>query len=331
MESTDHHVCGSERPRASATTSQTGGPEGEVRHEERADPAQDCADESIAESTATATEFDTSSTCIECGADSFARGDAGEWFCEVCGAVHTAAELEFTEPGWKPQDQRRVGPASSVTRVSVGTCIGTHDGSSERWTQYNKRLSAERQTLHRGLKEVRALAAALETPGTATERAAYLFRRAADDGLLVGRSIEAVAAGALHAAARENETPVPLGIIEDATTANRNSIMSSFSTLIQAFNLRVKPPRPATFVGRIATAASLPDVTLKHGRTIVREFEDAGHHVGQSPPGVAAACLYAAAREQDTGVTQEQLAAAASVSTVTVSRQWQQVSDFLNE
>lgn len=149
------------------------------------------------------------STCTECGDRSFTRSGAGEWYCEGCGAVHTRTELAFSEPGWTPREERRTGPAASVSRLNVGSKVGASESRTPTWAKYNDRLSHENQTLRHGLRELRALSNALEASESLTDQASHRFRRAADAGLLVGQSLEAMAAGCIHVTAREHHVPSP--------------------------------------------------------------------------------------------------------------------------
>lgn len=276
--------------------------------------------------------FDTSSTCIECGDQSFTRSDAGEWYCEVCGVVHTRTELEFSDPGWISRDERRTGPAKSIARVSVGTRIGDSGGAGESfWAQHNKRLSHENQTLRHGLRELRALANGLETTESLTRRAAYLFRRVADEGLLVGHSLEAMAAACIHATAREHHVPFPLDQIADASPVAIDDIKSAVSKLLREFDLQVAPPLPTAFIARFASEAGLSSDVRQRGLQLSYALIEDGAHVGQSPTGVAAAALYGAAKECGVDVTQDDLASVAFVSVVTLSRQWQTVRTYLED
>lgn len=279
-----------------------------------------------------ATGFDTTRTCIECGARSFSRSDRGEWYCDACGVVHTTTELEFTEPGWTPRDQRRTGPAATVSRVSVGTSIGRlENGSTPSWAVYNERLTYEQRTLSEGLRELRAVATALEATDDVTEQAAYLFRRVADEGLLVGHSMEAMAAACLHAAARENRAPFPLKHVEEASPVECARIKSAYSKLVREFELEVAPPSPGAFVSRFASDADLSTEVWRRATELIELLVADGKHVGQSPTGVAAATLYGAAKELGEEITQEELASVAYVSVVTLSRQWQTVKPYTDE
>jgi len=287
-------------------------------------PSISDAEESPAE------DFDTASSCVECGEQSFRRTNAGEWYCSACGVVHTGTELEFSEPKWTPQEERRTGPAASVSRVSVGTKIGDDSASEAFWTQYNKRLSNENQTLRHGLRELRAQANALEATESLTEQAAHLFRRAADDGLLVGHSLEAMAAACIHVTARENHVPFPLKQIADVSPVPLGDVKSVVSKLLREYDLQVAPPLPTAFIARFASDAGLSNETRRLAYGITDAAIEDGVHVGQSPTGVAAAALYGAAKECGDNITQEALASVAFVSVVTLSRQWQTIKEYLD-
>lgn len=276
-----------------------------------------------------AESFDTASTCTECGDRSFTRSGAGEWYCEGCGAVHTRTELEYSEPGWTPSEERRTGPAGSVSRLTVGSKVGATGSRTPTWAKYNDRLSHENQTLRHGLRELRALSNTLEATESLTDQASYLFRRAADTGLLVGQSLEAMAAACIHVTAREHHVPFPLDAIADSSPVGLTDIKGAVSKLLREFDLQVAPPLPTAFVPRFASEAGLSDPVRERALEISEALIEEQVHVGQSPTGVAAAALYAAAKEHEESVTQDELASVAYVSVVTLSRQWQTVQDAI--
>lgn len=278
-----------------------------------------------------ANEFDTSAACTECGEQAFTRSAASEWYCDACGAVHTRTELEFSEPGWTHREERRTGPAASPSRVSVGTMIGDGKGAGTGfWARYNNRLDHSDQTLRHGLRELRALTTSLEASDSLTEQAAYRFRRVADDGLLVGHSLESMAAACVHVTAREDSNPFPLKQIAEMSPVSVGDIRSAVSKLVQEYALQVAPPLPTAFIARFASDAGLPmDVRRRADKLAEAVIED-GAHVGQSPTGVAAATLYGAAKECGVEVTQSELSSVAYVSVVTLSRQWQTVQTYLD-
>lgn len=238
--------------------------------------------------------------------------------------------VEFTEPGWRPPTERRTGPAATIDRLSVGTIIGQTNGRKPSWAKYNDRLNHEQRTLRHGLKEVRALSTALEASRTVTDQAAYLLRRASSEGLLVGHSLEAMAAACLHAAARDAGTPFPLAHIADQSVTDKSSITSAFHKVVRELELPIAPPRPSEFVPRIASDVDMSISIRERALEILDQLVGDGAHVGQSPAGVAAAALYGASRVLGETATQAELADAAYVSVVTLSRQWQTVEEYVS-
>ncbi|MFC6720290.1 transcription initiation factor IIB family protein [Natrialbaceae archaeon GCM10025896] len=276
--------------------------------------------------------FDTSEGCIECGESAFAKSAVGEWYCRKCGTIHSDSEIEFTEPGWRPRNERRTGAAGPVSQVTVGTKIEySNNHAGGRWARHNNRLRHDKETLRHGLKEIRAVAAGLEATSTTTKQAAHLYRRAADNGHLIGQSIEAMAAACVHAVARKNNIPFPLDQVVEVSPVTSSDIRSAYGKLAHELKISLAPPTPIDFIERVGTEADLSQPVRRRAREIAVKLVDNQAHVGQSPTGVAAAMLYGAAQEYNVEITQEELAKAAWVSPVTLSRQWQTVRECLND
>jgi transcription initiation factor TFIIB len=269
---------------------------------------------------------------VECGGEDFEQSTTGEWYCAACGVVHSSSEVKFDEPGWTPWEERRTAQAGNPSRLAVGTVVGDVNGASTpRWAQYNKRLRHDRETLRHGLRELRAVSAALEASDSLTEQAATLFRRASEEGLLVGQSLEAMAAACVHATARERQRPFPIKQVAAVSPVECDAVRSAFSKLVREFELRVAPPLPTAFVPRFASEVGLSQEARRRAHQLLEAVVNDDAHVGQSPTGVAAAALYGAAKECGESVTQEELAEVAHVSVVTLSRQWQTVKEYTQE
>lgn len=217
-----------------------------------------------------------------------------------------------------------------MTQISVGTKIGDSGGTTPFWAQYNNRLNHEKQTLRHGLREVRALATALEATESLTEQGAYLFRRVAKDGELVGYSFEAMAAACIHVTARENHVPFPLEQIADASPVPLDDVKSGISKLLREYDLQVAPPLPMAFIQRFASEVGLSAEVRRCAHRIAEAAVEDGAHVGQSPTGFAAAVLYGSTKECDVDITQDELASVSFVSVVTISRQWQTVENYVD-
>ena len=78
------------------------------------------------------------------------------------------------------------------------------------------------------------------------------------------------------------------------------------------------PVDPAEFLPRFASELNLPTRIEGRARELCAELRGTGHFAGRNPCGVAAGCLYAAAREANYPLTQKRVAEAADVTPVTV-------------
>ncbi len=276
--------------------------------------------------------FDTEIPCTECGAEEYTRSESGEWYCEECGAVQSRGDVEQRKPGWTNQEERRLGPSTGPSDIQIGSSVGAPwSNEGGRWAKYNERLSYRNKRLLDSLKEIKALVSALELTGTTCDEAGALFRKTAEAGLLKGRSVEAVTAACVYIAARQNSEPLTFSWLADVSPVSESEISNTYRKLLTEFELEMNVPVPAEFVDRIGSDASLP-VSVRHrAREMLEKVAEAGEHIGQSPPGMAAAALYGAAMESEIGITQEDIAECASVSVVTLSRQWQTIKSSITE
>lgn len=258
----------------------------------------------------------------QCGTTHATGSHAGELYCPDCGTLLTDTRVEFTEPDWRPPAERRTGPSAAVSRVAVGTVVGAQVNQlSPRWATLNERLGATTATLRHGPRELRALGAALDAPEPVVEQSVFLFRRATDCGMLVGHSLEGVAAACIHATARTDRRPFPLGQVVDVSPVSQKKIKAAYSKLVREFELGVAPPLPREFITRFVSEAGLSQTVHRRARLLSEQLREDGIHIGQSPPGFAAAVVYRAAKECGEEITQKQLASVAYVSVITVSRQ----------
>ena len=71
------------------------------------------------------------------------------------------------------------------------------------------------------------------------EKAAYIYRKALEKGLVRGSSISALIASALYAACRDTETPRTLKDIGQASNIKRKDIARCYRLLLRELNLKM--------------------------------------------------------------------------------------------
>ena len=76
-----------------------------------------------------------------------------------------------------------------------------------RWNERFRTRNSKERNLKQALGEIDRMASALGLPENVREMASVIYRRALNDDLLPGRSIEGVATAALYASARQTGTP----------------------------------------------------------------------------------------------------------------------------
>ncbi|WP_235019766.1 transcription initiation factor IIB family protein [Natrialba sp. INN-245] len=170
----------------------------------------------------------------------------------------------------------------------------------------------------RALSEVRRLISALELPDTLCEQACMLFRRAQGADLCQGRSLEGVAAASVYAVCRCNGLGRCLEEISQLATCEQSDLECTYSALNTELELPTTIPRPQNALPRLAATLEVPDEIRHRALGLATLAEDAGVTSGRRPRGFAATCLYRASHEFGYGLSQQEVADSANVSTSTV-------------
>ncbi len=150
------------------------------------------------------------------------------------------------------------------------------------------------------------------------ENAAYIYRKAMDKNLVRGRTITALMASTLYAACRNAETPRTLKEIADATNLKKGSIADIYRVLVKELDLRIPVVDPAQCVAKIASKIKISEKTKRYAIKIIRKAQQEGISAGKDPMGIAAAALYLGCVKTGEFHSQEKLAIAANITTVTV-------------
>ncbi|MEM0030648.1 MAG: hypothetical protein QXN32_07005, partial [Candidatus Nitrosocaldus sp.] len=154
------------------------------------------------------------------------------------------------------------------------------------------------------------------------EKAAYIYRKALEKGLVRGRSISALVAAALYAACRDTETPRTLKDIANASNIKKKDIARCYRLLIRELDLQMPVVDPIKCVSRIASKAGLTEKTKRTAIEILKRAEEAKISAGKDPMGLAAAALYVACVMHGENKTQKDVAEAAGVTEVTIRNRY---------
>jgi transcription initiation factor TFIIB len=267
-----------------------------------------------------------------------------ETVCDDCGLVIDAEKID-RGPQWTVDEagnakDRHVGSPNTVERHDrgIGTKIGhaangtgTMDGRMRSQVRRMRRehrrakfdSKAERNRM-KGLVEIRRMAGALGVPKSVRAQACRLFRTAQDEGLLPGRSIEAIAAGCVYAVCRMNEQPRTIAEVASVAVVSAGRIENGYAVCNRELGLPVPPMEPEAYLPRVAAAVEADRRTKRRARKLLERTESATNE-GVHPGGVAAGALYLAGRRTGAHLTQDELASAADVSKATVRARFKEL------
>ena len=286
--------------------------------------------------------------CPECGGKLKADAEHGETVCSECGLVVEEGEID-RGPEWRAFDaadrdeKSRVGaPTTNMMHdKGLSTNIGWQDkdayGKSlstrqrqkmQRLRTWNERFrtrDSKERNLKQALGEIDRMSSALGLPDNVRETASVIYRRALDEDLLPGRSIEGVATATVYAAARQAGVPRSLDEVRSVSRIDRMELTRTYRYIIRELNLEVAPADPESYVPRFASDLDLSDEAEVRARKLIDAAREDGRLSGKSPVGLAAASVYAAALLTNEKVTQSEVSEVANISEVTIRNRYKEL------
>ncbi|QZA88845.1 transcription initiation factor IIB [Salinarchaeum sp. IM2453] len=291
---------------------------------------------------------DADVACPECGGTVINDEEHGESVCSECGLVVETDEIDHG-PEWrafnaKEKDEKsRVGAPTTNTMHDKGlsTNIDWRDkdaygnalGSRQRekmqrlrkWNERFRTRDSKERNLKQALGEIDRMASALGLPDNVRETASVIYRRALEEDLLPGRSIEGVSTSCVYAAARQAGVPRSLDEIADVSRVEKHEIARTYRYVVRELGLEVKPADPESYVPRFASDLELSDEAEHRARMLLQNAKDKGIHSGKSPVGLAAAAVYAASLLTNEKTTQAEVSEVADISEVTIRNRYHEL------
>ncbi len=240
----------------------------------------------------------------------------------------------------KGADRTRTGSPTSITYKDMGlsTMVGrsNRDASGKpfaspmrstmerlrKWDNRAPAFGSTEKNLSVALRELDKMGDKLGVSQAVKERAAYIYRKALERGLLRGRSIVGIAAASLYAAFRDTETPRTLKDIAAVENLSKKAVARDYRILLREMNLSMPVADAAKNVTRIASRVGLSERVARKAIEIVRMTEEREISAGKAPMGLAASALYLAGVIEGEVKTQKEIAEAAGVTEVTVRNRY---------
>jgi transcription initiation factor TFIIB len=302
----------------------------------------------VGERDAEQAETEELESCPDCDGRLVVDESQGERHCEDCGRIVEADTFD-RGPEWRAFTQRekeqksRVGAPETQLLHDKGlsTQIGWRDedargnslsGRKRRqiqrlrtWNERYRATDSRDRNLRQALGEIDRMASALGLPTSVRETASVMYRRALEEDLLPGRSIEGVATAALYTAARLDGVARSLDEMVVVSRVDELELQRTYSYVSRELGLEVPPTHPREYIGRFASGLDCTDETERKARELVEAAVEEGVHSGKHPVGIAASALYGAGQLTGEEMTQNEVSDVANVSKVTIRNRYREV------
>ncbi|MFC7059556.1 transcription initiation factor IIB [Halovenus salina] len=293
-------------------------------------------------------QADSTVSCPECSGKLVQDDEHGETVCTDCGLVVEEGSVD-RGPEWRAFDSQekdkksRVGaPTTNMMhdkglstnidwrdKDAYGNALGAKQRKKmqrlRKWNERFRTRDSKERNLKQALGEIDRMASALGLPENVRETASVIYRRALDENLLPGRSIEGVSTASVYAAARQAGVPRSLDEITDVSRVEKSEIARTYRYVVRELGLEVQPADPESYVPRFVSSLGLSEEAERRARELLQNAKEQGVHSGKSPVGLAAAAVYAAALLTNEKTTQAAVSEVADISEVTIRNRYHEL------
>jgi len=234
----------------------------------------------------------------------------------------------------------RVGMSTSLARHDMGlsTIIGRtdRDASGQKidaamrttmdrlrfWDYRTQIRSATDRNLRNAFFKLDILKDRLGLSDSVVEKAAYIYRKTQERGLVRGRTISGVLAAAIYIACREMGISRTLKDIAAYSDVKLKEVAKSYRLLCIELDLKVPIVDPMKYIAKVANKANLSEKTKRQAAEIMNNITKREISAGKNPMGLAASVLYMSSLKTGENITQGHLSDAAGVTEVTLRNRY---------
>jgi transcription initiation factor TFIIB len=287
---------------------------------------------------------------IRCCENPFIESRDGNEICINCGLIfertfvgnerraYTVEEIQSrrrTEPRWRDFGPRTMLPNTKTD--SKGKSIGAKEQAlfSRLSKIQNSLISSIERNFWEAKPKLKMLTSKLNIPEYIAETAWKIYSIVAKKKLTMGRSINGFIAGSLYASIRVHDFPRLLDEVCEASLTPRRTVHRSLAMIIREvlpeLNLRYQPITAESLVFRFGNELDLPIQIQKNAINMLKDASKNGlKRTGKDPKGLAAACIYIAAKNASVRKTQSKVADVAKITEVTLRSRAKQIKSKLS-
>jgi transcription initiation factor TFIIB len=243
--------------------------------------------------------------------------ETSELICSNCGMVVSSEMAQEPRAEWHHFDSNsannnriRTGTPTSLARHDMGlsTIIGKTDrdytgnriATSIKPTIDRLRIldfrtqlySATDRSLRKAFAELDTLKDKMSLPSSVVEKAAYIYRKAQERGLVRGRTISAMLAASIYISCREIGVGKTLKEISEGSNVKLKTLSQSYRILLTELDIKIPILDPMRCIAKVANKMKLNERITRQAMDIMHEAIKKEATAGKDPMGLAAAVLY---------------------------------------
>ena len=278
---------------------------------------------------------------------------SGEIICSSCGAVISDKVQDISRPerrSFNIEEENvthRTGVPTSIAFADMGlsTVIGKHDVDAtgrpldaqmrvrmqrlRMWDLRTHSHSPADRSIMKAFNELSMLKDKLALSNAVVEKAAYIYRKIQERGLIRGRTISGIMAAAVYIACREIGTPYTLRDIAAVDNIRRKDIARNYRKMASELDLKFPNVDPMKCISKVANKANLTENTKRQAISIMKEVLENQISAGKDPMGLAASVLYLSCLKTGEDRTQAHIAKASGVTEVTLRTRYKELKNKL--
>lgn len=272
--------------------------------------------------------------------------DLGEIFCGHCGFVFNE---KLENLGYESsimnnnKDTRRTGIPTTLSRNDFGlsTIIGSENKdvhgkpipNSTFSTIKRIRIQDNRSQLGThsdsnfkiAFEFLDGIQDKLDVSDSVKETAAYIYRKAVEQKITMGRSICSVIAASMYIACRNMHTLRNLSDISEITNIKRKKIAQSYRAIVKQLDMKIPVVNQIDYVLKISNTLKISMGTKNLALKILKTAEELDMMAGRDPAGMAAASIYYSSLIRGDRISQIQIADATGITPVTVRNRFKEI------
>ncbi|HEX5976153.1 MAG TPA: transcription initiation factor IIB, partial [Nitrososphaeraceae archaeon] len=152
--------------------------------------------------------------------------------------------------------------------------------------------TATDRSLKRAFSELDTLKDKLSLPNSVIEKAAYIYRKAQERGLVRGRTVSAMLAAAIYISCREMGVGKTLKEIAEGSNVKTQTLSQSYRILLTELDIKTPMLDPMRCVVKAANKMKLSERITRQALNIMQTAIRKEASAGKNPMGLAAAVLY---------------------------------------